>query len=411
MKKLVTAVFIAVLAAFGGSASGQGAAAKQIKIGVTMPTADHGWMGGANWWAKKAMDDWKKKDPNVDFVFKTSGDVTKQVADVEDMLVQGVNGLVVFPFESAPLTPVVEKAYGKGVYVVVLDRGVTKPVYDVYLSNDDESYARQAMEWIAKELGHKGNIVLIEGVPSVISDLRTRTAKAVAAKYPNMKVLDSQPGYWNKEKAVAVMENYLAKYKNIDAVYTADDDMLEGALQAYKESGRKDIKIMFGGGAKQDEVKRIIDGDAAVRADATYAAVEVDAAHELQRFPRSRLAVHARVFPLDGERPLVAGRVQGADDLVEVDVAVAEGAEIPAAAGVAEGQVGAEDAGAAVEADGAVLHVHMEDPLGEVADEEVRLHSLPLQVAGIEVEAEGMPVAEGLEQALRGVEIEGDLGG
>ena len=67
-----------------------------------------------------------------------------------------------------------------------------------------------------------------------------------------------------------VMENYLAKYKNIDAVYTADDDMLEGALQAYKESGRKDIKIMFGGAAKKEEVKRIIDGDPLVRADATY---------------------------------------------------------------------------------------------------------------------------------------------
>ena len=184
MKKLVTAVFIAVLAVLGGNASGQTGATKKIKIGVTMPTADHGWMGGANWWAKKSMDDWKKKDPNVEFVFKTSGDVTKQVADVEDMLVQGVNGIVVFPFESAPLTPVVEKAYGKGVYVVVLDRGVTKPVYDVYLSNDDESYARQAMEWIAKDLGYKGNVVLIEGVPSVISDLRTKTAKDVAAKYP-----------------------------------------------------------------------------------------------------------------------------------------------------------------------------------------------------------------------------------
>jgi ribose transport system substrate-binding protein len=235
-----------------------------------MPTADHGWMGGANWWAKKSMDDWKKKDPNVEFVFKTSGDVTKQVADVEDMLVQGVNGIVVFPFESAPLTPVVEKAYGKGVYVVVLDRGVTKPVYDVYLSNDDESYARQAMEWIAKDLGYKGNVVMIEGVPSVISDLRTKTAKDVVAKYPGMKVLDSQPGNWNKEKALAVMENYLAKYKNIDAVYTADDDMLEGALQAYKESGRKDIKVMFGGAAKKEVVKRIMDGDPLVRANATY---------------------------------------------------------------------------------------------------------------------------------------------
>jgi ribose transport system substrate-binding protein len=268
MKKLVA--LIAALAVVGGASFGQSAATKKIKVGVTMPTADHGWMGGANWWAKKAIDDWKKKDSNVEFIFKTSGDVTKQVADIEDMLVQGVNGLVIFPFESAPLTPVVEKAYGKGVYIVVLDRGVTKPVYDVYLSNDDESYARQAMEWICKDLNYKGNIVLIEGVPSVISDLRTNTAKAVAAKYPGIKVLDSQPGNWNKEKALSVMENYLAKYKSIDAVYTADDDMLEGALQAYKESGRKDVKIMFGGAAKKELVKRIIDGDPLVRANATY---------------------------------------------------------------------------------------------------------------------------------------------
>ncbi len=270
MRKLILAATLVVLAVLGGTASAQGAATKKIKIGVTMPTADHGWMGGANWWAKRSMDDWKKKDPNVEFVFKTSGDVTKQVADIEDMLVQGVNGLVIFPFESAPLTPVTEKAYAKGVYVVVMDRGVTKPVYDVYLSNDDESYARQAMEWIAKQLNYKGNIVLIEGVPSVISDLRTKVAKEVAAKYPGLKILDSQPGYWNKEKALAVMEAYLAKYKSIDAVYTADDDMLEGALKAYQESGRKDVKIMFGGAAKKEIVKRIMDGDPLVRADATY---------------------------------------------------------------------------------------------------------------------------------------------
>lgn len=269
MKRLLALLLVLVAAASLGFAQGT-AAAKKIKIGVTMPTADHGWMGGANWWAKKAIADWQAKDKNVQFIFKTSPDVTKQVADIEDMLVQGVDGLVVFPFESAPLTPVVEKAYAKGVYVVVLDRGVTKPVYDVYLSNDDESYARQAMEWICKELNYKGNIVLIEGVPSVISDLRTKVAKDIAAKYPGVNVLDSQPGMWNKEKALAVMENYLAKYKSIDAVYTADDDMLEGALQAYKESGRRDIKIMFGGAAKKEIVKRIMDGDPLVRADATY---------------------------------------------------------------------------------------------------------------------------------------------
>ena len=259
------------LVALGGCAFAQTAAAtKKLLVGVTMPTADHGWMGGANWWAKKAMDDWKKKDGHVEFLFKTSGDVTKQVADIEDMLVQGANGLVVFPFESAPVTPVIERAHEKGVYIVVLDRGVTKPVFDVYLSNDDESYARQGMEYVCKALGGTGNVVLIEGLPSVINELRTKTAKTVAAKYPGIKILDSQPGNWNKEKATSVMENYLAKYKTIDAVYTADDDMLEGALQAYQESGRKDLKIAFGGAAKKEIVKRIMDGDRMVRADATY---------------------------------------------------------------------------------------------------------------------------------------------
>ena len=182
---------------------------------------------------------------------------------------QGVNGLVIFPFDSS-ITPVVEKAFAKDIYVTVLDRGITKPAYNVYLSNDDEAYARNSMEWICKKLGYKGNLVLVEGIPSVISDLRTKTAKDVAAKYPGIKILDSQPGMWNKEKALAVMENYLQKYSHIDAVYTADDDMLEGCLQAYKESGRKDVQIMFGGAASKGMVKRIMDGDKLVQADATY---------------------------------------------------------------------------------------------------------------------------------------------
>jgi ribose transport system substrate-binding protein len=268
MKRLLTLLLLVV--ALAGTAFAQSAAAaKKLLIGVTMPTADHGWMGGANWWAKKAIADWQKKDPNVKFLFRTAGDVSKQAADIEDLVVQGVNGLVIFPFDSS-ITPVVEKAYAKGIYVVVLDRGITKPAYDVYLSNDDEAYARNSMEWICKEMGYKGNIVLIEGIPSVISDLRTKVAKEVAAKYSGIKVLDSQPGMWNKEKALAVMENYLQKYPQINAVYTADDDMLEGALQAYKESGRKDIKIMFGGAASKGMVKRIMNGDPLVRADATY---------------------------------------------------------------------------------------------------------------------------------------------
>jgi ribose transport system substrate-binding protein len=279
------------LATLGGLAFAQTPnPTRKLIVGVTMPTADHGWLGGATWWAKKAMADWQKKDPNVKFLFRTSDSVSKQAADIEDLMVQGINGLVVFPVDSS-ITPVVEKAFAKGVYVVVLDRGITKPAYDVYLSNDDEAYARSSMEYVCKSLNYKGNLVLVEGIPSVISDLRTRTAKEVAAKYPGIKILDSQPGMWNKEKALAVMENYLQKYPNIQGVYTADDDMLEGCLQAYKESGRKDVKIMFGGAASKGMVKRIMDGDPLVKGDATYPPDELATAISC-----SVLGLRGRVF-------------------------------------------------------------------------------------------------------------------
>jgi ribose transport system substrate-binding protein len=153
---------------------------------------------------------------------------------------------------------------------VVLDRGTAKPVYDVYLSNDDEGYARKGMEWLAKELGYKGNIVIIEGIPTPINTTRVNTIKEVVAKYPGIKILDSQPGNWNKKDALAVMENYLQKYRQIDGVITLDDDMLAGALQAIKESGRKDIRAVMGGACMKDMVKRIMDGDPLVKANVTY---------------------------------------------------------------------------------------------------------------------------------------------
>jgi ribose transport system substrate-binding protein len=239
------------------------------KIGISLPTATHGYMGRVNWWVQKAVKDWKAKNPALEFLVVTADNVTKQAADIEDLMIKEIDAIVVFPFD-ASLTAVIEQAYNKGIYTVVLDRGTTKPVYDVYISNDDEGYTREGTEWIAKELGYKGKMVIIEGIPCPINTTRIDTIKLTAAKYPGIEILDSQPGDWNQEKALAVMENYLQKYPQIDAVYTADDDMMKGALQAYKESGRSDIKIFLGGGASKEMLQKIMDGDKLVRANVTY---------------------------------------------------------------------------------------------------------------------------------------------
>jgi len=239
------------------------------KIGISLPTATHGYLGRVNWWVQKAVKDWKAKNPALEFLVVTADNVTKQAADIEDLMIKEIDAIVVFPFD-ASVTAVIEKVYKKGIYTVVLDRGTTKPVYDVYISNDDEGYTREGTEWIAKELGYKGKMVIIEGIPCPINTTRIDTIKATAAKYPGIEILDSQPGFWNQEKSLAVMENYLQKYPQIDAVYTADDDMMKGALQAYKESGRSDIKIFLGGGASKAMLQKIMDGDKLVRANVTY---------------------------------------------------------------------------------------------------------------------------------------------
>lgn len=262
---------IAVLLAVLVMSCSAGAAEKTL-IGVSIPTADHGFTGGVIWWANKAIENCKKTYADVDFLLITSDSATKQVGDIEDMMVKGVHAIVIFPHESGPLTPVMKKARDSGIFCTILDRGLTdESIQNMYVAGDNPGMGRVSAEWLGKELGGKGEIVVIEGIPCVLNSERVDNFNAVMKeKYPDIKILDSQPGHWNTQKALEVMENYLQKYPKIDAVWCQDDDMLKGVLQAYKESGRKDVKILLGGAGAKEIIKMIMDGDSLVRADVTY---------------------------------------------------------------------------------------------------------------------------------------------
>lgn len=267
MKKLLLCVLsLAIVLALPLTAQ-----AKKLKVGVSIPTADHGWTGGINYWAQTAIKEWKAKDKNVEFFLVTADSPAKQVNDIEDLMVKGIDALVILAYDSAPLTPVVKKAYDKGIYVVSVDRGLTEQAQNVYIAGDNPGLGRVSAEWMAKAMGGKGDIVVIEGIPCVINSERVDTFKeTLAKKAPAMKILDSQPGNWDTQKALEIMTNYLQKFKKIDAVWCQDDDMLVGVLQAYKESGRKDIKVFLGGAGSKVMIKKVMDGDPLVTADVTY---------------------------------------------------------------------------------------------------------------------------------------------
>jgi ribose transport system substrate-binding protein len=241
-----------------------------LKIGVSIPTADHGWTGGVIWWAQKAIEDWKQKDHTLEFFLVTADAPAKQIGDVEDLMVEDIDALVILPHNSAPLTPVVEEVYKSGIYTVVVDRGLTKNVQHVYVTGDNPGLGRISAEWMAEEMRGKGKMVVLEGIPCIINTERIEAFNAVMRKYPEIEILDSQPAYWQTQKGLEIMENYLQKYEHIDAVWAQDDAILKGVLQAYKESGRTEIQLFLGGAGAKDVIKMVMDGDPLVRANVTY---------------------------------------------------------------------------------------------------------------------------------------------
>ena len=269
MKRVFVALLFGMLCLLSGCAK-KVDEAKVFRIGVSVPSQDHGWTGGVVWWAQKTAQEMMEQDADVKVTVVTAKDAGEQVNQVENLMVQGMDALVILPQEPGPLTKICETVKNAGIYLVVVDRNLDRPVQDLSVVGDNPGFGKACGETMVKYLGGKGDIVIMEGIPCQVNTDRVEAFKAEIAKAPGIKVLDSQPAYWDTEKALKLMENYLQKHSKIDAVWTGDDDVLIGALKAYEESGRKDVKCFIGGAGSKVIVKKVLDKDPLVPFDVTY---------------------------------------------------------------------------------------------------------------------------------------------
>jgi len=262
-------VAIACLFAAG---SLQAAAADKITLGVAIPTATHGFTGGIVWWANQAKKELEAANPTLKVIVKTAAGAPEQANQVQDLLsVNKMNALVILPLESASLTQPVTQVKNKGVYVTVVDRGLTNAAaQDAYVAGDNAAFGRLPAEYLAKRLNGKGNIVVLRGMPSTIDNERVNAFNAEIKKYPGIKVLDAKYGNWNRDDAFKVTQDYLTRFKQVDAVWAADDDMAIGVLKAIEQAKRTDVKEVFGGAGAKFAVKKVLDGDRLVQADVSY---------------------------------------------------------------------------------------------------------------------------------------------
>jgi ribose transport system substrate-binding protein len=263
------------IAAIGSFAAMPPALAQKtdVNLGVAIPAATHAFTAGIVFWANQAKKDLEKAHPNLKVTVKTASGAPEQANQLQDLLtVNKINTLVIFPFESAALTRPVAQAKAKGVYVTVVDRGLTDTsAQDAYVSGDNTAFGRIPAEYLVKALNGKGNIVALRGIPTTIDNERMDAFKAVIDKHSGVKLLDARHGNWNRDDAFKVMQDYLTRFKQIDAVWAADDDMAVGVLKAIDQAKRKDIKIVFGGAGMKEMVKTLMDGsNPLIQANVSY---------------------------------------------------------------------------------------------------------------------------------------------
>ncbi|MBS1707712.1 MAG: substrate-binding domain-containing protein [Armatimonadetes bacterium] len=237
---------------------------KKYKIGVSIPSADHGWTAGVVYWANEAK---KELASDADITVVTAKDGEDQVKQLETLATQGLDAIVFLAYDTKSLTPEIKKLKEQGIFLVSVDRGVDTPV-DMFLAGDNKQFGKISAEYIVKKLGGKGKILVYRGIPCQVDTDRVDAANAVF-KASGVEVLQELVGKWDRQEAYKVTQTALLKYPQIDAIWAGDDDMALGVEKAFKEANRTQ-PWMLGGAGMQDVVKRVKANDPVFPADTTY---------------------------------------------------------------------------------------------------------------------------------------------
>jgi ribose transport system substrate-binding protein len=121
-------------------------------------------------------------------VANRNGGATEQIADMKDLISQGVNAIVVNPSDRDKLNDVIAEAKSKDIAVVAVDQAVSAP--DAFIAtNDQVAYGKLGAEWLFKAIGGKGNVLYMRGIDGVPADTDRDTGFKEALKaYPDIKV-------------------------------------------------------------------------------------------------------------------------------------------------------------------------------------------------------------------------------
>jgi ribose transport system substrate-binding protein len=222
-------------------------APKSDLICIAVPAADHGWVAAVAYYAEKTA-----KDLGLNYKLVQSKDPNEQTSQIEELIAMKPAAIILFPHNNE-LKVAAQKVVDAGIPLFNFDRKVDV-ASTCYLAGDNPGLGTSGADYIGTKLNGKGNVVIM-GVPaygSVNTERIDAFKKELAAKYPDMKILNEYGSPTSsKEDGLKTMTDVLTANKQIDAVYSMDDELSIGIYQAIKEANRTDIKAITGGGGAQ----------------------------------------------------------------------------------------------------------------------------------------------------------------
>ncbi|MFT3950310.1 MAG: sugar ABC transporter substrate-binding protein [Agriterribacter sp.] len=254
---LASILLVSIFTACNQQGNKQSNGEKSLTIGASMLSLQSEFVVNV----KDAMEE-RAKEKNVNLIVNDAQRTAeKQVQQIETFIAQKVDAIILNPCEVEASSPAVEKAKAAGIPVINVNSETTASP-DGFAGSKDEESGEIAMEQIAKLLGGKGNIVIMDGYMGQAAQIKRAVgAKNILSKYPGIKVLAEQTAEWDRAKGMSLMENWIQSYGDkINAVFAHNDEMGMGAVQALEQAKMKDRVIVVSIDAIADALQAVKDG-------------------------------------------------------------------------------------------------------------------------------------------------------
>lgn len=217
----------------------------------------------ANDWRAAQVRDLRSglaKAPDVEFLFSDAkGDTARQVQDIENFAARRVDVLITSPRDAELMREPIARVMRQGIPVILLSRRVNGDEFTHFITADNRAIARQAAQYLARRLNGKGNILMLQHIPTTTpGQLRTEGFLEELKKYPGLKVIAIKQADSQRALAIQRVEEALAEKLPFDAIYAQSDSMAMGAILALRKAGIDPKRIPITGIDYIDEARQAI---------------------------------------------------------------------------------------------------------------------------------------------------------